>query len=906
MKNLLILLAIPMLFISCVRDNDEDNNTGETVNLDLDLSLSFTLEKTGEANKGAGITNKFSEFNHIFKDEVDLVFTSTTTDFTTTLTITPNDLSNTPTLVIPYGTYSWSIAYESFSFPNWYKDFLPIYGSGSVQIYSPNVSLDLEVDTSFGLVTVEKNNVESAKLSVTYSDGTTTESALILKDNYLYKYVLSSDYENTLLVNESVYGTSISTIAGESNQTDYSLIYPKTHYNYILAFSDVDVNSITLKTVAFEQFDYYLQPTATVSPTCVISGSIRNIPQFNEVSFTMTASNTLPADIVFDFTTTCSETLNVVANNLPEGITVTDYNSTFNSANLTGVVSATASGTFNYTITAFNSDNLNTATASGTVTGTIIVTGLNPIYLDENGVTIKAYDWASAGNKGYLDGVEYNIVNETTLRQMVSNNEDVTKVVTSKITNMRVLFNTNNQFNQDISSWDVSNVTSLYYMFQEATAFNQNIGSWDVSRVTDMRNVFTNATSFNQDLSQWNVGNVENMHSMFANTPFNQDISNWDVSNVTDMGGMFTSNDFFNQPIGSWNTSNVTTMWAMFGSASAFNQPIGNWDTSKVTDMGGMFWGASVFNQDISEWDVSNVNNMNTMFYKATSFNQDLSNWCVSNIQDGTNASLTFSTDAVNWILPKPVWGRCPSNETYVPDNNFEQALIDLGYDDVLDDYVITSNISSVTTLYVDRMEIDNLTGIEDFESLEELYVEVNDLTSLDVSNNTNLTYLSADRNLLTCIKLNENQYNVILPNIYANSYNTSFWSRVVGTQDYNSVIYNVDCESPNMNNIIYVTSTSDNNYTITGKDSNGDISGLDPTLNFNIGDAIYFYVNADGNGTPHYFHLKTSPTTGTGEQINIPSGTYKGEVIWKPTEAGTYYYQCRTHSGHGGTIIVN
>ena len=31
---------------------------------------------------------------------------------------------------------------------------------------------------------------------------------------------------------------------------------------------------------------------------------------------------------------------------------------------------------------------------------------------------------------------------------------------------------------------------------------------------------------------------------------------------------------------------------------------------------------------------------------------------------------------------------------TYVPYNNFEQALIDLGYDDVLDDSVPTANIS--------------------------------------------------------------------------------------------------------------------------------------------------------------------------------------------------------------------
>ena len=36
---------------------------------------------------------------------------------------------------------------------------------------------------------------------------------------------------------------------------------------------------------------------------------------------------------------------------------------------------------------------------------------------------------------------------------------------------------------------------------------------------------------------------------------------------------------------------------------------------------------------------------------------------------------------------------------TNVPDDNFEQALIDLGYDDVLDHYVLTSNINDVSSL---------------------------------------------------------------------------------------------------------------------------------------------------------------------------------------------------------------
>ncbi len=82
------------------------------------------------------------------------------------------------------------------------------------------------------------------------------------------------------------------------------------------------------------------------------------------------------------------------------------------------------------------------------------------------------------------------------------------------------------------------------------------------------------------------------------------------------------------------------------------------------------------------------------------------------------------------------------SQTTYLPDDNFEQALIDQGYDNALDDSVLTANISSVTTLNVSNDSISDLTGIEDFISLTSLNCNNNQLTSLDVSNNTALTSL--------------------------------------------------------------------------------------------------------------------------------------------------------------------
>ena len=101
--------------------------------------------------------------------------------------------------------------------------------------------------------------------------------------------------------------------------------------------------------------------------------------------------------------------------------------------------------------------------------GSIMETGF--IYVDENGVTIKAGIDAVVGESYELDGVSYLVVDSTMLYDMVVNDEDVTKVVTSKVTNMRDMFNDATSFNQDISSWDVNNVTECENFSLDATAW---------------------------------------------------------------------------------------------------------------------------------------------------------------------------------------------------------------------------------------------------------------------------------------------------------------------------------------------------------------------------------------------------------------------------------------------------
>jgi hypothetical protein len=84
---------------------------------------------------------------------------------------------------------------------------------------------------------------------------------------------------------------------------------------------------------------------------------------------------------------------------------------------------------------------------------------------------------------------------------------------------------------------------------------------------------------------------------------------------------------------------------------------------------------------------------------------------------------------------------------TYVPDDNFEQALIDLGYDDILDDYVLTTTLESIESLTIRYLNIQDLTGIEDCITLTFLDCAHNQIPSIDVSNSPNLTWLNCGDN---------------------------------------------------------------------------------------------------------------------------------------------------------------
>ena len=154
-----------------------------------------------------------------------------------------------------------------------------------------------------------------------------------------------------------------------------------------------------------------------------------------------------------------------------------------------------------------------------------------PIYLDVNGITIKAYDFALVGNEYELNGVSYTVVDDSTIDAQIANAN--VNLCTTFVNNMSELFKDNSSFNSDINFWDTSNVTTMNSIFENATAFNQDIGNWDTSSVTDMAGMFYEASSFNQYIGSWDTSKVTSMERMFwAAEAFNQDLSGWCVSKI--------------------------------------------------------------------------------------------------------------------------------------------------------------------------------------------------------------------------------------------------------------------------------------------------------------------------------------------------------------------------------------
>lgn len=162
---------------------------------------------------------------------------------------------------------------------------------------------------------------------------------------------------------------------------------------------------------------------------------------------------------------------------------------------------------------------------------------------------------------------------------------------------------------------------------------------------------------------------------------------------------------------------------------------------------------------------------------------------------------------------------------THIPDTNFEQYLIDTGYDSgPLDGVVLTSNISGITYLNPSNRNISDLTGIEDFTALKYLQCDFNNLTSLNLSYNTALIDLNCASNSLISLDVS----NTALIDLFCVNNNLTSLDVSTLTSLKSLSCRNNSLTSLNLNTNLTSLQCESNNLTSLNVSANTNLEGLD------------------------------------------------------------------------------
>ena len=615
-------------------------------------------------------------------------------------------------------------------------------------------------------------------------------------------------------------------------------------------------------------------PTATATTTttsCTISGSLTSANGSDSQTVSISTAIT---SIEYTLTTTCSDTLSSAITwtpSTPNGVSMSFNN---NVATISGTPTGTATGTYNYTLTASNTagtasttfngsltltDNVSSSSSSSTTTSCTISGSLT----SANGSDSQTVSISTA-----ITSIEYTLT--TTCSDTLSS-----AITWTPSTPNGVSMSFNNNV-ATISGTPTGTATGTYNYTLTASntagtasvAFSgsMTVSSSNSTSVSSPTIYFENGICKCPNASVGDTATISGtLYTIVDNSTIAGKIANGNVNLcttlVTDMSQLFKDDNSFNSDISFWDTSNVTSMFRMFRFASSFNQDISGWDVSNVINMQSLFDNASSFNQDISDWDVSNVIDMYRLFIGITVFDQDISSWDVSSVTDMTQmfSGTPFNQDISSWDVSSVT----DMTQMFEDSSVFNQDIS--GWD--------VSNVTSMFRLFSGSTVFNQDISSWDVSSVTEMISMFNNATAFNQNLKnwcvSNITDEPIDFAVNSALLLT----------------NYPFWGSCPET-------FSID-----------VTATSSSDYTLSGSDRNGNVSGNDPDLTFNVGDTINFVANASG----HPFYLKTAAGTGTGDTISgvNNNGSESATISWTPTATGTYYYQCSLHGGMVGTITI-
>ena len=204
--------------------------------------------------------------------------------------------------------------------------------------------------------------------------------------------------------------------------------------------------------------------------------------------------------------------------------------------------------------------------------------------------------------------------------------------------------------------------------------------------------------------------------------------------------------------------------------------------------------------------------------------------------------------------------------QTYVPDDAFEQKLINLGLDNILDDYIDNINIYNTTSLNLINCNISDLTGIEGFVNMHSLFASDNQLINLDLSNNINLTQVFLTNNEIDYLNVSSLVNLTRLECNYNNLTSIDLSNNILLEQ---LRIKNNNLNSLNLSNNPNLFDLNLSYNFLTHLDlRNGNNTSINPDLrnNFflyciNVDDTLYSTNNWSYRESQHYFSTNCPPT---------------------------------------------
>ncbi|MGZ0015944.1 T9SS type A sorting domain-containing protein [Yeosuana sp. AK3] len=283
--------------------------------------------------------------------------------------------------------------------------------------------------------------------------------------------------------------------------------------------------------------------------------------------------------------------------------------------------------------------------------------------------------------------------------------------------------------NNLLPSLDVSNFSDLEFL----QCYENLLSSLDVSNNTKLKELQCDSNQLTSlDLSQNTL-----LEYLYCS---GNEISNFDFSNNPSLkklvcsGNNLTSLDLSSNTSLSYlqcSSNELTSLDISSNPALTFFKSLNNMLLDLNIKNGN--------NTAINSNDFNVSNNPNLTCIQVDDINYSNTNW----IQKDATASYALNCDTT----PQTV---------NIPDNNFEQALIDLGIDSdgIVNTQTLLNDIQGITILNVSSKSISDLTGIESFTSLENLNCSSNQLSSLDLSNNEQIGFLDCSENLLTSLNL--------------------------------------------------------------------------------------------------------------------------------------------------------